>query len=194
MIFLSVDGFNEQHFGFFKMTNSPSGNKSRNNKSKGQTKEQSTSPQDSASEEPPGLHKGLHEVSDKSPGFDGLKTGWNLFWAGLAGEEDTPDPVSGCALSLDQIKQLIKMLSEDRKKLNQHIETINREIDLNTDRLESLSLVGGNSAPIIEEINQLSDLGMKLSLQIEELNKKLSEFRSQENDLLLQPKANFSDK
>jgi len=137
----------------------------------------------------------------KSHGFvEGLKTEWNLFWETILGEEhdeavaekeQTKDPfVTGKleTLTLDQIKAITKALSSDRRKLNQRMETLNREIEENSQRLESLKLVGGESDGTVQKINELNDLGQTLSEQLNRINERLKIARSREDKIKKQPR------
>jgi len=133
----------------------------------------------------------------KSHGFvEGLKTEWNLFWETILGEEhdeaaaaekeQTKDPfVTGKleTLTLDQIKAITKALSSDRRKLNQRMETLNREIEENSQRLESLKLVGGEPEDTVQKINELNDLGQTLSEQLNRINERLKIARSREDKI-----------
>ncbi len=122
--------------------------------------------------------------------FEGLKTEWNLFWETVLGEEeipegaDTKDPfVTGKleVLSLDQIKAITKALSSDRKVLNQRLEALNKEIEENSQKVESLKLVGGEPEEAVRKINELSDLGQTLSEQLNRINDRLKIARSRED-------------
>lgn len=84
-------------------------------------------------------------------------------------------------LSLDQIREITRLLLEDRKKINQKMESISREIDLNSSKLESLRLVGAEQDETLNRIHELNDLGQNMSLALEKLDKKIREIREQEN-------------
>lgn len=140
---------------------------------------------------------GSSKKKQKSHGFvAGLKTEWNLFWETILGEEHDPnegaegvkvkDPfVTGKleTLSLEQIKAITKALSSDRRKLNQRLETLNREIEENSQRLESLKLVGGEPEETVQKINELNDLGQTLSEQLDRINERLKIARSREDTI-----------
>jgi hypothetical protein len=137
----------------------------------------------------------------KTHGFvAGLKTEWNLFWETILGEEHDPTVPDGGAdqaqkaatkdpfvtgkletLSLEQIKAITKALSSDRRKLNQRIETVNREIEESSQRIESLKLVGGEPEDTVFRINELNDLGQTLSEQLNRINERLKLARSRED-------------
>ncbi len=138
--------------------------------------------------------------SKKHGYFDGLKTEWNLFWETiLADDEDsdesaqkaqTKDPfITGKleSLSLEQIKAITKALSSDRKKLNQRLESLNKELEDNTAKLESLQLVGGESEETLQRINELTDLGQSLSEQLDKINERLKIARAREDVIKKKP-------
>ena len=119
----------------------------------------------------------------------GLKLEWSLFWETLTGEDvviedaDNKDPfLSGKLdiLNLEQIKVMTKALSTDRKKLNQKLESLNKELDMNSIKLESLRLVGGDTQETVERINELSDLGQALGDQLDKINDRLRMTRERE--------------
>jgi chromosome segregation ATPase len=126
--------------------------------------------------------------------FEGLKTEWNLFWETILGEDElseegekeTKDPfVTGKleVLSLDQIKAITKALSSDRKLLNQRLEALNKEIEENTEKVESLKLVGGDPEEAHRRIAELTDLGQNLSEQLNRINERLKLARSREDSI-----------
>jgi chromosome segregation ATPase len=132
----------------------------------------------------------------KSHGFvEGLKTEWNLFWETILGEESdeeaaakeqTKDPfVTGKleTLTLDQIKAITKALSSDRRKLNQRMETLKHQIEENSQRLESLKLVGAEPEETVQKINELNDMGQTLSEQLNRINERLKIARSREDKI-----------
>ncbi|MFN7727943.1 MAG: hypothetical protein ACK5P7_02175 [Bdellovibrio sp.] len=112
-----------------------------------------------------------------------------MFWQGLVGDDEAeaePDAfVTGRleALSSDQLRELTRVLSHDRKKLNQKLESIQKEIDLNSVKLESLRLVGGDVEEVVQRLNTLSDLGHNMSQELTRLNEKLKLARRSEDRL-----------
>lgn len=118
-----------------------------------------------------------------------LKTEWQMFWHGLIGDDEAaPEPdafITGklSMLSLEQIRDLTRVLSQDRKKLNQKLESLSKELDLNSAKLESMRLVGGDTEETIHKVNTLSDLGQKLSQELSVLDKKLKTTRQYEDKL-----------
>lgn len=119
-----------------------------------------------------------------------LKIEWSLFWEGLLGDaesregdgqdEETQEPVR--ILSREKIQTIIKELSAQRKQLHKQIEKINKELELNSTKLESLKLVGSEPEDTIARINELTDKGHELSLQLEKLDEKLKWARNHEKE------------
>ena len=118
-----------------------------------------------------------------------LKIEWNLFWEGIVGEEDDlnakPDKDALIierleVLSMDQIKALTKALSSDRKKLNQRMEYLSKEIEENSQKIDSLKLVGGEIEDTEVHINELHDLGQNISEQLDKINTRLKLARKRE--------------
>lgn len=128
--------------------------------------------------------------SKKKKSFvDDLKIEWSLFWEGIVGDEEiSPKAEDKDALiaerlellSAEQIKALTKALSADRKKLNQRMESLSKEIDLNTAKLESLKLVGGEPEDTEDRIHELHDLGQNISEQLDKINTRLKLARKRE--------------
>lgn len=124
-----------------------------------------------------------------------LRNEWSLFLEAFQGEENetdnksemkSQDPfVSGQleVLDLDQVREMTKALVEDRKKLNQKLESLSKELDLNSAKLESLRLVGGEENEVMNRIHELHDLGQSMATAMQKLDKKLRAIREQENRL-----------
>lgn len=118
-----------------------------------------------------------------------LKNEWTLFWESIAGEE----PISADAfetgkldiLSVDQLQEITRSLSQDRKRLNQKLESLNKELELNTAKLESLRLVGSEDNSTVQRINELSDIGQFLSEQLHKLDEKIRWTRSKQQEFLV---------
>lgn len=117
-----------------------------------------------------------------------LATEWSLFWESVTNDRPVLEEDFGHEglqpLSLKQIQDMTKGLSSNRKKLNQKIETINKEIDLNTAKLESLKLVGGEELDTIQRIHELSDQGQKLVIELQKIDEQLKATRLVEARLL----------
>lgn len=113
-----------------------------------------------------------------------FKIEWSLFWGGLLGDQDKDlGDDSLKALTRDQITKVIKDLSTARKKLHKEIESVNKEIELNSEKLESLRLVGSEPEETIVRLNQLSDMGQELGSELQKLNQKLKWVRAHEKEL-----------
>jgi len=137
------------------------------------------------------------KVPAKENLFEGLKTEWNLFWQTILGDdEDETSEVAAASnskdpfitgkiekLSLEQIKAITKALSSDRRKLNQRIEAVNKEVEVNSTKLESLKLVGGETDDTLNRLNELSDIGQNISEQLNRINDRLRIARSKEDQL-----------
>ena len=108
-----------------------------------------------------------------------LKNEWSLFWNSLSGdfiESETEDPFKTGkiqVLSLEQIRDITKALSKNRRLVNQKIESLNKEIELNSVKLETVRLVGAHDDDIIHCINDLSDQGQVLSQELSKIDERL---------------------
>lgn len=116
-----------------------------------------------------------------------LKNEWSLFLEAFQGEEENKksenEELEIEPLDLEQIRQLTKALSDDRKKLNQKLESLSKEIDLNSAKLESLRLVGKEDQVVLQRIHELHDLGQGLAQAVTKLDLRLREMREQEDQI-----------
>ena len=118
-----------------------------------------------------------------------LKKEWALFLEAFQGDEadetkeDGFDKAQVEVLDMDKIRQLTRALTEDRKKINQKLETLNKELDLNSAKLESLRLVGGSEDETIDRIHELNDLGQKMAEALMKLDSKLKDIRNKELEI-----------
>ncbi|MDG0815242.1 hypothetical protein [Bdellovibrio svalbardensis] len=124
-----------------------------------------------------------------------LKKEWSLFLEAFQGEENSETEKSNQkstdafdfsqveVMNLDKVREITKGLTEDRKKLNQKLETLSKELDLNSAKLESLRLVGGNEDETYQRIQELNDLGHAMAEAMAKLDKKLREARSKELEI-----------
>jgi len=102
----------------------------------------------------------------------GLKLEWNLFWLSLTeSTENEADKIE--SLSQSQLNNLKRVLSNDKKLLNQKLESLKKEIDLNLAKLEALKLVGGSTEDTIRNLDSLHDVGEKISAEINKIDEKL---------------------
>jgi methyl-accepting chemotaxis protein len=130
-------------------------------------------------------------TSEEAGSFlENIKIEWNMFWLGLVGEDEAADEAEQLLktdklnlLSIEQLKQITRTLSQDRKRINQRIEQIHAEIEMNNERLESIQLVGGDTESTLEEINKLSDIGQKLSLQLQKIDEQMHQIHLREDEL-----------
>lgn len=110
---------------------------------------------------------------------------WQLFWQGLAPgvPEDEFDKAEISPLDLPKIKALTKTLSDERKKLNRRLESIQKEIDLNTAKLESLKVVGADPQDTVARLSELTDIGQLVSEQLTKLDHRLEWARKQQTEM-----------
>ncbi|HEY8271113.1 MAG TPA: hypothetical protein VIG33_09525 [Pseudobdellovibrionaceae bacterium] len=116
-----------------------------------------------------------------------MKNEWALFWESIAGEGQTGDAFETGKLEVlnrEQLNDIIKALSQDRKRLNQKLESLHKEIELNSAKLESIRLVGGRDEEILKRINELSDIGQVLSEQLNKLDEKIKWTRNRQENFL----------
>lgn len=124
--------------------------------------------------------------SNRSMGKN-LKNEWALFWESIAGEGRDNDAFETGkleVLNLEQLHDIIKALSQDRKRLNQKLESLHKELELNGAKLESIRLVGGQDNEILNRINELSDIGQVLSEQLNKLDEKIKWTRTRQQESL----------
>ncbi|MGE5087076.1 MAG: hypothetical protein ACM3MG_12295 [Bacillota bacterium] len=116
-----------------------------------------------------------------------LKNEWALFWEAFQGEDEEGQPKLETGklevLSLSQVREITKALIEDRKRINQKLETLSKEIDLNSAKLESLRLVGAEEENTLARINELNDLGQSMATALEKIDNQLRAVRERESQL-----------
>jgi hypothetical protein len=118
-----------------------------------------------------------------------LKNEWSLFWNSLSSdfiESEDEDPFQTGkiqVLSLDQIRDITKALSKNRRLVNQRIESLNKEIELNSVKLESLRLMGGEDDETVRRIHELSDQGQALSQELSKIDERLKLVRQTEEQV-----------
>jgi len=116
-----------------------------------------------------------------------LKNEWALFWDSISGDEKEKDAFETGkleVLNLEQLREIIKALSQDRKRLNQKLESLNKELELNSVKLESLRLVGGEDEDTLKRIGELNDIGQVLSEQLSKLDEKIKWTRLKQEEIL----------
>lgn len=122
------------------------------------------------------------------PRSSSLKKEWSLLWESIAGDEsaETENPFETGkvrALSLDDVKHLTREMSQDRRKLNRRLESLTKEIELNTAKLESVRLVGGEAEETVRKISELHEQGQRVATELEELDQKLRMARDREDQI-----------
>lgn len=128
----------------------------------------------------------MGDDSSRNNLVQGLKTEWSLFWDSLTPDEKTEDAFKTGRLkilSVAEIREITKALSQDRRKLNQKIEKLHKELELIGAKLESLRLVGGPSEDVLRRMNELHDQGQALSHEMAKLDEKLRVARELERGI-----------
>lgn len=121
--------------------------------------------------------------------INNLKKEWSLFWDSISGDfletppEDPFETGRVQVLTLDQVKEISRSLSKSRRQVNQKIESVNKEIEQNSVKLESLRLVGAADEDTLKKLNELSDQGQALSQELAGIDERLKRVRQAE-DLL----------
>lgn len=129
------------------------------------------------------------EVHSKSSIVQSLIKEWSLFWASITedfdNDKDLELPEGKLqALSLQQIREMMKALSQDRKALNQELEHIKEQLDEASSKLETVKLINGDVESNMNHIDQLHDIGQRLSEALQKIDERIREARSREQDLL----------
>lgn len=116
-----------------------------------------------------------------------LRNEWSMFLEAFQGDENDEKTETLEAvrepLDLDEIRRITKALLEDRKKLNQKMESLSKEIDLNSAKLESLRLVGAEDHETLKRIHELHDLGQGITTALTKLDQRLRSIREQEDQI-----------
>jgi len=116
-----------------------------------------------------------------------IKDEWALFWESISGEGHSADAFETGkleVLDLNQLHEITRALSQDRKRLNQKLESLNKELELNSAKLETIRLVGGKDDETLKRINELSDVGQVLSDQLTKLDEKIKWTRHRQEEFL----------
>lgn len=121
-----------------------------------------------------------------------LRNEWKLLWASLTANNQELEVVENDpfvtgkleAITFDQLKEISRTLSGERKKLNQKLEKLSKEIDLNAAKLESLRLVGSSDEATLKRIVELTDLGQGLVEALHRIDNKLRSARNKEEEIL----------
>ncbi|MFP5520041.1 MAG: hypothetical protein ACLGGX_09070 [Bdellovibrionia bacterium] len=129
--------------------------------------------------------------SSKNKSFlDSLKTEWSLLWSNLVDEEPKVAPVNEKdlaskvkKLSAEQVRQLSKGLSLERKHLNMKLESTQKELELCHAKCESMKVVGADTTEMRERIESLTDQGVALSEALQKLDEQIRVIRNREQEL-----------
>ncbi len=146
--------------------------------------------------------KSSPQITEDLGFLDSLKSEWNLFWENIVGDDDETaakdakkaavseesqkDPFSTGKLerlSLEQIKAITKVLSQDRAQLNQKLEKINRELEENMAKAQSLALVGGDFEEAQSKTSELNELGQQVAADLGKIDEQLKLARRREDVL-----------
>lgn len=109
-----------------------------------------------------------------------LKSEWALFWASLSEDDDQIQNKHYARFEEKEVPELLKSLSSQRNQINKKLESIKREIELSTAKVESLRLVGSDFSEIEEGIQELSNEGFRLSEDLSRLDEKLKQVHNSE--------------
>ena len=86
-------------------------------------------------------------------------------------------------LDSDEVQDAIKVLSQQRRALNQKLESVQKELDLNMAKLESFKLSKIDFSDIEKRIQDLGNLGANISEKLELVDKELREYRVRDDEL-----------
>ena len=130
-------------------------------------------------------------MNDGPSNFSGLQKEWSLlvhsFLDQAPKDKKIISKLNPQALSLDQIGIVKKDLSQQRKILNQKIETINLQIDKLSGIIENLKLVGSETSEFHDEIDLLHQQGEKISSQIHSVEQKIAKIHDLNDRMMKLP-------
>ena len=130
-------------------------------------------------------------MNDGPSNFSGLQKEWSLlvhsFLDQAPKDKKIISKLNPQALSLDQIGIVKKDLSQQRKILNQKIETINLQIDKLSGIIENLKLVGSETSEFHDEIDLLHLQGEKISSQIYSVEQKIAKIHDLNDRMIKLP-------
>lgn len=115
--------------------------------------------------------------------IESLKLEWALFWASLSEDDNKTQNPRNLDFDEDEISEVLKALSDKRNQINKRLESLKREIELNSAKVESMRLVGSDPADTEENIQILSDEGFKLSEELRRLDEKLRQVHDHESEI-----------
>jgi len=114
-----------------------------------------------------------------------LKNEWSLLWQSIAGDHEQEVDLRTMSedqrnLTLDDLRAMSRELSQDRLRLHRRLESLHKEIELNTAKLDSLRLVGADNEETVRRINELSEQGQRTSQELADLDHKIRMARDHE--------------
>jgi archaellum component FlaC len=80
-------------------------------------------------------------------------------------------------LTFEDLKAYAKHLSVERKSINNQIEDIKNALDSKQQTIENLILVKSDTSGVLEEIEELNDLGEQLSKKMSQIERKAKSLR-----------------
>lgn len=123
--------------------------------------------------------------------LEGIKQEWQLFWHTIVDEfsdsnseaksSDLLNSNVASQLNSEKIRTLSRTLSADRRKINQRLEKIQKEIELNQAKLESLQISGQSTDAVNQRINELHELGGLMSQELQVVDARIKKTREIEN-------------
>lgn len=122
--------------------------------------------------------------------LENLKHEWALLWHSISGEDVEFQNVQQLGqdffekLDFDQLRQVGKKLSDERKIVHQKLEHMQKELDILHAKADGLRLVGGEAAETEKRIDHLHDQGVRLTDQLQVIDQKLKLIRDREYLLL----------
>lgn len=122
--------------------------------------------------------------------LESLKSEWSLLWHSLIDDADPADVSEAelnskvANLTLEQVRTLSKGLSLERKHLNLKFEHLQKELELNHTKLESLKLVSGDIESVLKRIDELTDQGQAYADAMAKLDEQIRCVRDREQSLL----------
>ncbi len=94
-------------------------------------------------------------------------------------EEEVLEEIKGKngSLSPEHLRSIVQVLSRARNDINRKLESIHKEIETNSHKLDSLRLVGSGSMDTIRKLTELNEIGLELSKELSTIDDKLKVVR-----------------
>lgn len=114
--------------------------------------------------------------------FDIFKEEWSLFFESFIEDDEVKLQSQNLSLgtnelldrmSFEEIEDLKRNLSAERKSINQQLEILQKEVDRLNETYEQARFQSEDTSRIQNEMNVLSDKGHKLSHKLNRLNERL---------------------